>query len=422
MIGKKEVIVFLIGFAFFIMDLHSVSSVSVSLTSLNSTLTQVRIDDAVNLYGYEVNMLYSNTIDNVRQYNFLTLVSGDSTYGYSTRDSILSVYGSRLDAQKQGVSGSGNLFNITHSDGTLSLSSVLFIFNDSTEQEIFYGGDSGSSGSSESEDESVQSDSTVVFDKERFNVNVKQGESKRENLTIENLGDNTAVLDFGISLLANYILLDKESLSISPGGRETLYLDFFTSTSSSPGVYTGKLLVYKGIALINSVNIIFEVEERLPLFDISSIIDANEYLMGDSLATRITMINIGDLEKADVVLRYSIKDFDGNEYLLREETVGVEGTLEITRIFAIPSFLSYGDYVFATKLTTVKGGQIATSANPFSIVEGSRFDFFELRYYLIAGAVFVLLILIGIISYRDARKTKEKKHLRGHFLLGRKKR
>jgi len=103
---------------------------NVTMTNFNSTLAQVKIENATNLYSYEINFVDTSASSTVIFYD--TLGSGAATTtGTNNRvvkgQNILSVYASILNSSSPGVNiTSSYVFNITHS-GTILLRQSLNI-------------------------------------------------------------------------------------------------------------------------------------------------------------------------------------------------------------------------------------------------------------------------------------------------------
>jgi len=90
----------------------------------------VNITDAVNLYSYEVVLNFTGTIDeNIVYATFLGANDGaEATYSYNlANSSLVYIYGSKLQANGEGVNGSGELFTIAHSGGSMTLWSFTSI-------------------------------------------------------------------------------------------------------------------------------------------------------------------------------------------------------------------------------------------------------------------------------------------------------
>jgi hypothetical protein len=133
------------------MAVASVSAIGVSQDDVSATLAQLSVSSASNLYGYEVNFSYSGSVSDVTFSGFL---GGTTSSGYLTRRGYLYVYESKLDNTQTGVSGSGSLFQVTHS-GDLEVCGLLAVYANGSEQSISYcdsndGGSTNSTGGSNS--------------------------------------------------------------------------------------------------------------------------------------------------------------------------------------------------------------------------------------------------------------------------------
>lgn len=146
---NKRGLVLSVLLVFSVFAISFASALSYSTSNISSTEMQVDISNAVDIYSYEVNFDYTDADVVITQAAFLGEDSVAATYGYSVKDGILSVYGSRLDSSAQGISGSGNLFNITYT-GNLTLRYSFSIQNDTAGLFNYYNASSSSSGGSSS--------------------------------------------------------------------------------------------------------------------------------------------------------------------------------------------------------------------------------------------------------------------------------
>ena len=123
----------------------------VVVSELNSTFFSVSVRNARDMYAYEVNFIVDGDIERINHQDFLD-VGGENTepvYDFNERDGFLSVYGTRLDDVRRGVSGDGNLFTVRYR-GNLLLHSSLQVDSSGNEEYVFYdlgGVDDGGAGS-----------------------------------------------------------------------------------------------------------------------------------------------------------------------------------------------------------------------------------------------------------------------------------
>lgn len=133
MLKKRE-----IGAYFLLVFLFSLALISgvanVTIIEHNSTLMEVRIVNASEIYSYEINFVENNTGYSTVQSNLL----GDPaeiTSGSTSRSGILSVYQSRLDSNDLGQNITNNTaFNITHTRAII-LRQALFVYSNGSEEE-----------------------------------------------------------------------------------------------------------------------------------------------------------------------------------------------------------------------------------------------------------------------------------------------
>src|SRR3989338_9382603 len=106
--SKKSLIFFLVVFC-----IASASAFTTTLTAYNDTKLYVTITNTTDLYAYEINFDYTGAAATIQSNNFLG-TSSVATYGSSIKNSILSVYGSRLDSNRAGINGSGAPLHASH--------------------------------------------------------------------------------------------------------------------------------------------------------------------------------------------------------------------------------------------------------------------------------------------------------------------
>lgn len=161
----KTVFVFLFAFAFLlsVSPYVSASGIGASLedaTRESAYASDVRMSGATSVYSYEINIDYANlSISSIEQADFLG-ANSTTTYGYTTRNNILTVYGSQTNNSRPGVSGSGLLFTVAYTPDHaatpyLSLRYILVVYSNDTTEYVYYNNsgasiNAGSSGSSSS--------------------------------------------------------------------------------------------------------------------------------------------------------------------------------------------------------------------------------------------------------------------------------
>ena len=253
------------------------------------------------------------------------------------------------------------------------------------------------------------------IDKDLLTLKIKQGEIQREVIVIKNTGNIDRQFNLRVEEIERFVILSEESFILSRGESKKINVDFFVSENEPAGVYAGRIIVDTGLGS-KSINVIFEIIEKVALFDTRSELFDTTLSKNQKLKAEIYMLEIGDLDKKiDVTLEYFIKDFNGNQIKIGEETVGVYKDLVIVRKFPLPRGLEFEDYLFYVKLSYLDS--IATSANRFTIVKEPAFISYIKNNFIIL-LIFILIpitlfLVIKLKKKSETTKTKIKHPLRG---------
>lgn len=202
-------------------------------------------------------------------------------------------------------------------------------------------------------------------DKDLIKIKIKQGEHFREEIVLENFGDSLNVkLEY--ENIGGFIIASEENFFIKKSETKKINLDFFAGENEIPDVYAGRIILSGG-GIKKTINVIFEVGEKNPLFDVIVNIKKKEIYPGSKLAVSIKLLNMGDLKNIDVLLYYAIKDYEGNTVSYREESLAIKNELDLTRKIEFPSDGELGDYIFyaEARYNNITG----SSAEDFEIVE-----------------------------------------------------
>jgi len=382
----------------FFLSINFIGAVEFTFTEINDTFATISISSAVNLYSYEVNLDYNESIESVVFHGFLASDGADTSNGYTTRDDILSAYESRLDNTRGGISGSGDLFNVSFI-GNLSLRSVLLIDSDGDGEVLYYNGSEdedlgnvvGSGGSGGGGGGGGGGGVSFNLNPSLLNISLGQGEKSRESFEITNPLGVEKEFNLEIENLEDLISLSQMNVLIPGLESREVNVDF--EANADPGVYTGKINV-ESDSLIKSVNVLFEILEKDLLYNIRTTLVKDELGFDEQIEANIILLNLG-IDSKSVTLEYMIKDFEGNEFVLNEEELELSGRAELERSFDIPE-VSEGEYVFIVKLTD-ENGKTASGTSTFRIVELLFSPQNENLLVWIFSAVIALGILILII-------------------------
>jgi len=264
------------------------------------------------------------------------------------------------------------------------------------------GGVVGSSGGSTTSQEIFTVDKTLI------KTLIKQGETSREIIEIKNNLDST--INFQIkSSLNQFMVISEESFSLAPKSSKSLFIDIFAKQNEIPNAYTGRMTV-TGNGITQIINLIIDVKERNPFFDVAVDILTKEVSAGGDAKAKFSISNLGDLNNMDISLYYAIKDFDGKVISFKEENIAINKELNLTRKLNIPKDTPVGDYVFYLK--TSYNNITASSAENFKVTEQVTPSLFLIllifcTVLVIVTFIFIIILLRKFRFHLEQRNEKE---------------
>lgn len=236
--------------------------------------------------------------------------------------------------------------------------------------------------------------SDFSLDRDLIKISLKQGETKREEIIIKNIGNTRLNLTIESSL-KQFMAISEESFLLNAGETKTINIDFFAKENEIPDAYIGRILV-EGDGITKAINIIIEIKEKKPIFDVSVDVKTKEVNAGGEVEANINIVNLGDLENIDVLVYYAIKDFQQNILSFKEESIFIRNDANITRKLRVPASAPFGAYVFYSKISY--GNISASGADVFMVSEKIRL--FNLILIIL---VIILAILIYLIKKRNKK-------------------
>ncbi|HLD56827.1 MAG TPA: Ig-like domain-containing protein, partial [archaeon] len=231
-------------------------------------------------------------------------------------------------------------------------------------------------------------------DKDLIKVQLKQNQTKPLAFIITNKGAKAEAV-ITVEGVSDMIFLDPSRVVLGTNEGYEIKGSVVTLDSTKPGVYTSKIKVaVAGVEKI--VNVIIEVSTKKALFDVRLDIPPDQRITfigsgGGTVEPLITLINIGDLEKVDVVLRYVVKDSENNVVSETMETKGVEKQLSFSRNLELPPGSSEDNYIAYVEATY--GDAVAVASQLFKVVKGERPVRLENMIYI--GMVIIIIVVVA---------------------------
>ena len=231
-----------------------------------------------------------------------------------------------------------------------------------------------------------------------FNINLIVNTTTERTIRVTNLGTGSITVAVTQSNLGNHVILGATSLTIPAGQSVDLQVIFIAL--SEPGIFTGTINIGG-----KTVSVALNVKTQFLLFDSNIIVLNRNYQVpqGDELRTRVTVIPLGDPERLDVGLFFTVRDYSGKIYLTKSETMLVDELTELDRNFDTGS-LPLGKYVVGLELRYPNG--VAPSSAHFEVTE-RRSIIGRIILYLISLILLILILILLVLIWRRRRKKKE---------------
>jgi len=231
----------------------------------------------------------------------------------------------------------------------------------------------------------------------QINLKMAINTSSKQIIRITNNGNTTQTLTISQNNLSDMIIIRNASLTLVPGETRNLEVVF---VASEIGVFIGEILVGKYKVLVN-----LDVKEKNLLFDLNIMVLNRDYKIsqGKPLKTKISLIPMGDKERLDVTLDYVVKDYNGNVYLTKSETILVEDKIDFYRNFET-GVLPIGKYIIELKF--VYPGGTALSSAHFEVLQTTAQDFLGFVMFTLITAMIIVSIVIIALSIRVKMRKK----------------
>jgi len=234
-----------------------------------------------------------------------------------------------------------------------------------------------------------------------FNVNLAVNTNVDRIVSVTNTGTTIRTISISQQDLDQNIILGATSLSLGVGETKEFTVTFVGT--SETGIFTGTINVGGRI-----ISVSLNVRTKLLLFDSNIIVLNEDYKVPqrDKLKTQVTLVPMGEKERMDVTLNYVIKDYQGNTYLTRSETILIEDKMEFNRNFGTGN-LPLGKYIIGLELIYPNGA--APSSAHFEVIERKPISAFgRIVFFLIILIIIILILLIVLLIKRERDKKKPK--------------
>jgi len=237
-----------------------------------------------------------------------------------------------------------------------------------------------------------------------FLISLKQGGSATRIIEITNIGNTNLSFNLSFEKTNGFkALLSEKGFTLEAGKSKKITIDFIFPKDIDPGQYFS-LLVIDSIYQIK-IPLVFEINPlnvdldlKVNIFEEFKIIKPNEFVKAN-----ITISHVNDKIPLNLTLYYDIKDYYGNIYNSKEESILLESSLNLERNLSLFEDFPIGNYLFYARASDED--YIAMNSDSFEV--GLKFLFSS---FLKSSFIFILVLSFSIFSFLLLLKYKHEKN------------
>lgn len=266
------------------------------------------------------------------------------------------------------------------------------------------GGAGGAGGINAQVPQQKQKDFSISID--QVAVRLLQAEEKSVEIGIANTGKEQLDVDIKpLGDIREYIILDKNKISLKPGGLETLRLKFF-GTKNPGDIITGSLEFHSGEITKKIPVTMIVIVQKEKLLDLKVELIKDTALPGEDMGAQISVFNLGTAGRVDIQLEYSL--IRGQTISAAKETLAIETQTTLFRKIKIPEDSTPGTYIF--RVNAVYDNKTAQSESSFHVLSQKssveEHAITSQASLIFTGMMIVILILFVLLVKRASRRPK----------------
>ena len=240
----------------------------------------------------------------------------------------------------------------------------------------------------------------INLDKEKITIKLKQGETKIEEISITNKGNQQISIKLYSPKLEDFMKISEKEFNLSAGETKIITLDIIAREDTPSNLYIGKLII-EAYGLEKEMLIAIEVGSAKPLLDVKVEIPKRFLAVSpeEEILATISLFNVIGSGKVDVRVEYIIKNEENQVIVFDEETVAVETQTSFIKEFKIPPDAKYGAYMIYIK--TTYNENVASASAWFEV---SRKSFLTTENIWLI--IFIFIIIFILIVFYELRKIR----------------
>jgi len=214
-------------------------------------------------------------------------------------------------------------------------------------------------------------------------------QNKSVEIIIKNVAGSAVDFSLEIENLAGFAKINETKFRLNAGQSKNVSLFL---TAAELGSHFGSLEIASE-NLRKSVPIVFDVQTPQVLFDVKLDIPLQYKTLatGQDLRQQLTLLNIGTVQKANVLIAYFVKDRIGRAVYSSEERMNIDRQASFLKTIPLPKNLKPGTYLSSVEVSY--GDSVAVSGEIFTV----RAGIVQKNRALIGGII--ITIMIVLIAY-----------------------
>ena len=237
-------------------------------------------------------------------------------------------------------------------------------------------------------------------DKNLLVVTVRKGIQTQQSVTITNNETSDLQINISITDLGNFIFPNENNFILKPGESKSIIFSIYVSESETRKTLTGKIN-FMSKSLTKSVDVILDIKEKTPLFDIKTDLLRKVLIQGQKAFADVKIVNLGDLKNIDVELESFILDKNNQVYDSKKETFTIGDSVQKQVFLKVPKDISLGNYIFSSKVSYKDVS--AQSYDSFKIIK-SVIDFDVITFWIIVTIIITSIMLVLIVLVNKIKK------------------
>jgi len=240
----------------------------------------------------------------------------------------------------------------------------------------------------------------IVAPKE-MRVELVQGETKREFLTISNTGGTSLDVKIKQENLGRFISFEENEFRLEKGETKVIEIEFKADEKEVPGVYVG-LFSVEGDGIEKKVDVILEIESAELVFGIDLFVPEEYRVLrpGDEFFVEVKITSTGPAVEGEV--DYVIKNLEDEIVFEFSEKKMIEDQ-SYNKTITLPYEIGAGTYLLYVMLS--HEDKVAVAAAPLIIVEMPAPPVERLVRFL---PLIIAAVFIALAAWLIARKKKRK--------------